>query len=163
MTKKKTNNKPSAKTPKTSWFSRTWQAVTSDKALFIMGILLLLISLYMALSFASYILSSGGVDQSILEADGAAADYSNMGGKRGAWIAEVLINRSFGVTACIIPVLLAVYGLQLMRVRREGFNLVRWTIICCSLLIWEGAAHRLPQRHRRDDHRDHLPQLHLDY
>ncbi|MBR4778897.1 MAG: DNA translocase FtsK 4TM domain-containing protein, partial [Bacteroidaceae bacterium] len=124
------------KTPKTSWFSRTWQAVTSDKALFIMGILLLLISLYMALSFASYILSSGGVDQSILEADGAAADYSNMGGKRGAWIAEVLINRSFGVTACIIPVLLAVYGLQLMRVRRGGFNLVRWTIICCSLLIW---------------------------
>lgn len=136
MTKKKTNNKPSSKTPKTSWFSRTWQAVTSDKALFIMGILLLLISLYMALSFASYILSSGGVDQSILEADGAAADYSNMGGKRGAWIAEVLINRSFGVTACIIPVLLAVYGLQLMRVRRGGFNLVRWTIICCSLLIW---------------------------
>lgn len=113
-----------------------WQTLTSDKALFITGLLLLLISLYMALSFASYILSSGGIDQSILEADGAAADYSNMGGKRGAWIAEVLINRSFGVTACIIPVLLAVYGLQLMRIRKEGFKLVRWTIICCSLLIW---------------------------
>ena len=113
-----------------------WQTLTSDKALFIIGLLLLLISLYMALSFASYILSSGGIDQSILEADGAAADYSNMGGKRGAWIAEVLINRSFGVTACIIPVLLAVYGLQLMRIRKGGFNLVRWTIICCSLLIW---------------------------
>jgi S-DNA-T family DNA segregation ATPase FtsK/SpoIIIE len=136
MAKKKTNNKPSAKTPKTSWFSRMWQTLTSDKALFITGLLLLLISLYMALSFASYILSSGGIDQSILEADGAAADYSNMGGKRGAWIAEVLINRSFGVTACIIPVLLAVYGLQLMRIRKEGFKLVRWTIICCSLLIW---------------------------
>ena len=136
MSKKKSINKASAKASKTSWLSRTWQAFTSDKTLFIIGILLLLASLYMALSFASYILSSGGIDQSVLEADGAAADYNNMGGKRGAWIAEVLINRSFGITACIIPILTAVYGLQLMRIRKGGFKLVRWTIICCSILIW---------------------------
>jgi len=136
MTKKNSTHKPVDKKPRTTWLTRAWQVFTDEKTLFIIGILLLLISLYMALSFASYILSSGGLDQSLIDADGAAADYSNVGGKRGAWIAEVLINRTFGVSACIIPVLMAVYGLQLMRVRKEGFKLVRWTIICLSLLIW---------------------------
>ena len=136
MAKKKTTNKTNNKPLREPLFTRIRKALTNDQFLFITGLVLLLVSLYMALSFASYILSSSDADQSVIETSGAAADYNNMGGKRGAWIAEVLINRSFGVAACIIPVLTAVYGLQLMRIRKRSFNLVRWTIICCSLLVW---------------------------
>jgi len=136
MAKKKNNNKTTNKPAKTSWLTKLRRTTTNDQVLFIIGLLFLLASLYMALSIASYIFSSGSADQSVLDAAGPAADYNNMGGKRGAWIADVLINRSFGISACVIPLLLAVYGLQMMHVTKRRFNLVRWTIICCSLLVW---------------------------
>ena len=136
MAKKKNNNKSAGTSAIQELFNQIRQTLRGDKLTFVVGLVLLLVSLYMALSFASYIIGSGSADQSLVETDGAADGFTNMGGKRGAWIAEVLINRSFGVSACVIPVLLAVYGLQLMRVRKGGFRLARWTIICCSLLIW---------------------------
>ena len=135
MTNKKTNNKSSNKAKKESWITKTVHFMKDERFLLVMGIVLLLLAAYMALAFASYILS-GEADQSLMESAGKAAEYGNIAGKKGAWIAEVLINRGFGVSVCVLPFLIAVFGLQLMGVRRDGFRLVRWSIISLFIVVW---------------------------
>lgn len=135
MAKKKKSNKTASKQPKESTFSHITSALKNDKFLFITGLIMVLCAIYMVLAFTSYIFSSDA-DQSVIEAAGDATQYVNMAGKKGAWIAETLINRTFGISAYCIPILLGVYGLQMMHIRKQRFNLKRWTIICCSLLIW---------------------------
>lgn len=136
MAKKKNNNKSVNKAAsKESWLNSTIRLAKDEKFIFMVGLVLLLLAIYMGLAFASYVLT-GEADQSVIEASGEAAEYGNIAGKKGAWIAEVLINRGFGVTAFVIPVLMAVYGLQIMGIRKERFRLMRWTIICAFLLVW---------------------------
>ena len=135
MANKKTNNKSSNKAKKESWITKTVHFMKDERFLLVMGIVLLLLAAYMALAFASYILS-GEADQSLMESAGKAAEYGNIAGKKGAWIAEVLINRGFGVSVCVLPFLIAVFGLQLMGVRRDGFRLVRWSIISLFIVVW---------------------------
>lgn len=139
MAKKTTDNKSKKKratASKEGVLSDVMQGVQTDKFRFIVGLLLLLFALYMIMAFTSYIFFTGKADQSVIDAAGKASDYVNVAGKQGADIAELLINRTFGIPAYCIAVLLGVIGLELMRVRSQHFNLVRWTIICCSLLVW---------------------------
>ena len=138
MTKKtidKKSKKKKAPVHKENVLNDVLQGMQSDKFRFIAGLLLLLFALYMVMAFTSYIFT-GKADQSVIEAVGKAGDYTNVAGKQGAAIAELLINRTFGISAYCIAFLTGVIGLELMRIRSSHFNLVRWTIICCSLLVW---------------------------
>ena len=138
MTKKTTDKKSKKKKAparREGLLNDVLQGVQTDKFRFIVGLLLLLFALYMVLAFTSYIFT-GKADQSVIDAAGKASEYVNVAGKQGAAIAELLINRTFGVSAYCIALLVAVIGLEMMRIRSTHFNLVRWTIICTSLLIW---------------------------
>lgn len=114
------------------------QGMKTDNTRFICGIVLLLFALYMILAFTSYIFT-GKADQSVIEAAGKASDYVNIAGKQGAAIAQLLIHKTFGISAYCIAILLGVIGLDLMKVSNGRINLIRWTIICLSLLVWGSA------------------------
>ena len=132
-TDKRSKNKKKNSLHKDSLFNEVLRSMQTDKFRFIVGLLLLFFALYMLTAFTSYIFT-GKADQSVMDAAGKASDYVNITGKQGASIAEWLINRAFGISAYCIALLIGVIGLHLMNIRK--FNLVRWTIICCSLLVW---------------------------
>lgn len=111
----------------------------NETAHFIIGLMLVIFSVYLLLAFSSFFFT-GAADQSIIDS-GSPADLSvvdnhvkNYAGSRGAQLASYLINDCFGVSSFFILVFLAVAGLKLMRVRIV--RLWKWFIGCSLLLIW---------------------------
>ena len=106
---------------------------------FIVGLLLLIFSVYLLLAFISYIFV-GGSDQSIIDAADSgllsATDNGihNYAGSRGAQVASYLINDCFGLASFFIVVFLFVAGAKLMRV--HSIRLWRWFVACVLLLVW---------------------------
>ena len=120
------------------WIQNLLATVKNETVQFIAGLLCVMVAVYMALAFTSFILN-GGADQSAIEqiatAQTAYADsVQNATGESGAHIAQRLINHSFGLSSYSIAVLLAILGLTLMRIRK--FDLKHWFICCATLLIW---------------------------
>ena len=134
MANKKYNKKTDNKVKKANIFTRTAAFFKDDKFQFITGLLLVVAAIYLLIAFTSYIVLNGA-DQSAMET-GASVGIKNAGGVRGASIAELLINRTFGVSAYFLAILLGVYGLQLMHISKQRYPLIRWTIICLTMLIW---------------------------
>ncbi|MBP5322370.1 MAG: DNA translocase FtsK 4TM domain-containing protein [Bacteroidaceae bacterium] len=134
MARKKNNKKTENKVRKPNIFTRAAAFLKDDKFQFITGLLLVVAAAYMLIAFTSYILLNGA-DQSALEA-GASMGVKNAGGARGASIAELLINKTFGIPAYFLALLIGIYGLQLMHVSKKRFPLVRLTIICLALTVW---------------------------
>lgn len=111
----------------------------SETFSFGVGLILVIFSVYMLLAFLSFFFT-GAADQSIVESgvpeDLSAVDnqVKNYAGSRGAQIANILINRSFGIASFAILIFLCIAGLHLMKVRH--FNLWRWFIGCSLSMIW---------------------------
>ena len=63
-----------------------------------------------------------------------AADYANSSGKLGANLAQLLINKWFGLASLAIPLFLAIAGIKLLKIAE--FRIVRWFICCSFLMIW---------------------------
>lgn len=106
---------------------------------FVIGLMLVLFSVYLLLAFSSFFFT-GAADQSIIDS-GASADLAavnnhvkNYAGSRGAQLASYLINDCFGVSSFFILVFVAIAGLKLMRVRTV--RLWKWFIGCTLLLVW---------------------------
>lgn len=106
---------------------------------FIIGLLLVIFSVYLLLAFTSFFFT-GAADQSIIDSGNSQLIGSvqngvkNYAGSRGAQLAEFFINDCFGLAAFFIIIFGIVAGLHLMRVRR--FRMGRWFICCTLLLIW---------------------------
>ena len=123
------------------WLENIRATIKNETVQFVTGLLCIMVAVYMALAFTSFILN-GGADQSVLEqqsrttllSDTAAEEVQNATGERGAHIAHILINNCFGVSAYSIAVFLGVIGLTLMRIRK--FELKYWCICCATALIW---------------------------
>ena len=123
------------------WIESIRSAMKNETVQFITGLLCVMVALYMVLAFTSFILN-GGADQSAMEQptpteqlEGIALEeVQNATGRSGAHIAQVLINRCFGVSAYSIAIFLTMLGLNLMRIRR--FNLKHWGICCATTLVW---------------------------
>ena len=134
MARKKNNRKTDNNVRKETIFTRTAAFFKDDRFQFVAGLLLAVAAAYMLIVFTSYIVLNGA-DQSVLET-GASVGVKNAGGARGASIAELLINQTFGVPAYFLAILIGIYGLQLMHVSRKHYPLVRITIICLALTVW---------------------------
>ena len=86
---------------------------------FIFGFVLLLLAVYVTIAFVSYF-STGQADQSLLldrrpgELLNTHQEYQNSCGSIGAVISYFFISRCFGLSAFIIPVLMALIGLRMM-------------------------------------------------
>ncbi|MBQ8360757.1 MAG: DNA translocase FtsK [Bacteroidaceae bacterium] len=109
---------------------------------FVVGLLLMFVSLYMLLAFVSF-LSTGAADQSLLENPapgdlGTGNDVKNFAGAQGALLANWLINGCFGLSSFFIAIFIAVTGIHLMRVYKV--NLSKWFICCSLLLVWSSVA-----------------------
>ena len=123
------------------WIESIRATIKNETVQFITGLLCVMVAVYMALAFTSFILN-GGADQSAMEQpipteqldDIAPEEVQNATGRSGAHIAQMLINRCFGVSAYGIAAFMVVLGLSLMRIRK--FDLKHWGICCATILIW---------------------------
>ena len=146
MATQKNSKKDKVEKKEIKWLQTLRNTLKNDTTQFVIGLLCVMVALYMVLAFCSFVLN-GGADQSALEpataieqlegvTDDAPDVVKNSTGKRGAHIAQKLINNSFGVSSFCIPVFLLVLGLNLMRIRSYKFDLKHWGICCATILVW---------------------------
>ncbi|KAA6316920.1 DNA translocase SpoIIIE, partial [termite gut metagenome] len=140
MPKKNTGKEPSKRS---SFFSDIVSFVTNETVHFVIGLLLVIFSVYLLLAFISFFFT-GAADQSILDGNNPEILSSinngvrNYAGSRGAQLASYLINDCFGVSSFLFVVMGSVLGLHLMRVRQ--FRIWKWFFCCLFLLIWFSVA-----------------------
>ena len=122
-----------------SFFGKVAALFRSETVHFVIGLVLVIFSVYLLLAFSSFFFT-GATDQSIIDGGSAQELIStnngvkNYAGSRGAQLASYLINDCFGVSSFLILVFLAVAGLKLMRVR--VVRLWKWFIGCSLMLVW---------------------------
>mgnify|MGYP001513387923 FL=1 len=122
-----------------SFFGKVAALFRSEPVHFVIGLVLVIFSVYLLLAFSSFFFT-GAADQSIIDGGSAQELIStnngvkNYAGSRGAQLASYLINDCFGVSSFLILVFLAVAGLKLMRVR--VVRLWKWFIGCSLMLVW---------------------------
>ena len=122
-----------------SFFGKVAALFRSETVHFVIGLVLVIFSVYLLLAFSSFFFT-GAADQSIIDGGSAQELIStnngvkNYAGSRGAQLASYLINDCFGVSSFLVLVFLAVAGLKLMRVR--VVRLWKWFIGCSLMLVW---------------------------
>lgn len=122
-----------------SIFAKAAALFKNETVHFIIGLVLVIFSVYLLLAFSSFFFT-GAADQSIIDGGNAQELAStnngvkNYAGSRGAQLASYLINDCFGISSFFILVFLAVAGLKLMKVR--VVRLWKWFIGCSLLLVW---------------------------
>lgn len=110
---------------------------------FLLGLCLLLVSVFMIMAFSSYLLT-GSKDQSILEAVAAGKplpgnpDIENATGFWGARMAYFFLNNCFGIASYFIPLFLIFASMKLMRTYRV--HLWRKFLNYAFLMIWLSVA-----------------------
>ena len=90
-----------------------------DRFRYALGIALVLIAFYLILSFISYFFH-WQTDQDFRWAQvfsGPEVTVENQGGKWGAWLSDVFMNRWFGIPSLFFPVVLIIWALGLFRLR----------------------------------------------
>jgi len=130
-TKKKENN------------GSTWRAVkaffTNERTRYITGLVICLFTIYIGLALISFFFT-GGVDQSKIENVPLSDLVSNKGsvenwtGVRGAYLADLFMNRWFGVSSFMILFFLGSVGLKMMNLTRV--SLLKRFLFCAATLIW---------------------------
>ncbi len=81
--------------------------------------LFLLVALFMVLSLISYLIN-WKTDQDFEWAkvfSGPEIRVENSGGKLGAWLSNLLINRWFGLSSFFFPAILIIWAMTLYRIR----------------------------------------------
>lgn len=104
--------------------------------LFFSGLIVLVLALFMLISFVSF-LFTGADDQALLE-EGAGGGYMNYTGALGAMLANYWVNRCFGFAAFVIPFFLIVAAMKLTRAYKV--RLWKWFLNCAILVIWISVA-----------------------
>lgn len=93
---------------------------------FILGLALILFSLYLLLSMTGFFFT-GGMDQSLVDRglgriiSDPAIVAGNPAGKLGAWFSDLLINRWFGLSSFIFCYLLVLVGIRIAGKPISGF------------------------------------------
>jgi DNA segregation ATPase FtsK/SpoIIIE, S-DNA-T family len=112
---------------------------TDPRFLLTLAIVLFVLMLYLTIAFVSFIFS-GDADQSKLDIKWHELVFNpeirveNKAGKTGAWLADVIINRGFGISAFIFLYLLFIFGLRL--IGRKGNNFERNTLLALFSILW---------------------------
>ncbi|MDO5446817.1 MAG: DNA translocase FtsK 4TM domain-containing protein [Prevotellaceae bacterium] len=144
MVKKKTVKK-TTKGSNGNWmealgYSKVFQ---NEKLNFIIGIVLICISIIAIISFVSYF-STGAADQSILdnlrEGDMAntTREFANYCGSLGAKLSDFLIRKCFGLSAFLIPAFLIMLGLRIMGIYKV--QILKWFFCMMLCMVWCSVA-----------------------
>ena len=126
MTRKKKKNKTDKSRRKRLTFLR------DERFRYAAGIMLTMIAVYMLLVLVSYCFN-WQADQDFRWADvfsGPEIIVNNQGGKLGAWISDLFINRWFGLPSLLFPVLLIVWAARFFHV-----NMFRTWALTRNILI----------------------------
>lgn len=113
--------------------------LTNERTQFVTGLILMIITLYLALALISFFFT-GGADQSKIENVAVSDLLSNKGsvanwtGVRGAFLADLLMNRWFGISSFMILFFFASWGAKLMKLKRIA--LFRRFLFSAVMLIW---------------------------
>lgn len=134
---KKSNTKQAADT--TGFFTSLKYFFTNERTRFISGLIISFVTVYVGLSLISFFFT-GGIDQSKIDNvplgdlvinKGSVANWT---GVRGAYLADLLMNRWFGISSFVILFFLGSLGAKLMNL--NNVSLLRRFIFSSTLLIW---------------------------
>lgn len=113
--------------------------VRREQLRLIAGFVLLALSMYLLFAFGSFLFNAAS-DQSKLGIEwwqlvkDASIKVENITGKTGAWLADVFINRWFGLSSFLFIYLLTLYGFRLLH--RDIKTLLSKTIKTLLLIVW---------------------------
>lgn len=111
----------------------------SERGHFFIGVSIAFIAIYMFIGMISFFFT-GAEDQSKVMNKGFfnlifhRQDIKNWTGVAGAFFAEKLINKYFGISALLIPIFIVIVGAKLMGIR--VMSLVKAFFLCGFMLIW---------------------------
>ena len=138
------NEKPSAASPKRSGRSgRLGNLSTGERVGGILAILLIFLSFYLLISFTSFFIS-GGADISLLDVSfkelfsNPDLKMQNAGGRWGAFLANLFINKGFGIAAFGFIYLFIILALRMGKIGK--FSLRRNLAYTLFLIIWISVA-----------------------
>lgn len=135
---KKSNTKQATDT--TGFFTSLKYFFTNERTRFISGLVISFVTVYVGLSLISFFFT-GGIDQSKIDNvplgdlvinKGSVANWT---GVRGAYLADLLMNRWFGISSFVILFFLGSLGAKLMNL--NNVSLLRRFIFSSTLLIWD--------------------------
>lgn len=108
-----------------------------DRFRYAMGIVFLLLAVFLTLSLISYLIN-WKTDQDFEWGkvfSGPEIQVENSGGKLGAWLSNMLINRWFGLASFLFPVILVIWTMSLYKIRLvKASKAVRNSLILIILL-----------------------------
>ncbi len=110
-----------------------------EKTRLIFGFILMAFTLFLFLAFTSFLFHSEA-DQSKLQIDwlklikDPEIKVENMTGKTGAWLADVFINRWFGLSSYVFLYLMFLYGLWMLHKRPR--KILSKTIRSLMAIVW---------------------------
>jgi S-DNA-T family DNA segregation ATPase FtsK/SpoIIIE len=113
--------------------------LTNERTHFIAGLILCIFAIYAALALLSFFFT-GAADQSKIENISLSRlvfyreTVDNWAGVRGAYLANLLMNRWFGVSSFMILFFIASLGVKLMKFKR--ISIVKRFLFCASWLLW---------------------------
>lgn len=113
--------------------------IKSERGHFLIGVCIVFICLYALIGMISFFFT-GAADQSRVmnkhfwDLISHKQEISNWTGVGGAFIAESLINKYFGIFAFIIPIFFSTIGIRLMGVKK--ISVIRSFLLSAFILIW---------------------------
>ncbi len=113
--------------------------LTNERTRFITGLVLSIITIYIGLALISFFFT-GGADQSKIENVPLSDLVINRGavenwtGVRGAFLADLLMNRWFGISSFLMLFFLGSVGAKLMNLSRV--SLLKRFLFSAAMLIW---------------------------
>lgn len=112
---------------------------TNERTRFITGLILSILTIYVGLALISFFFT-GGADQSKIENVPLSDLLINRGavenwtGVRGAFLADLLMNRWFGISSFMILFFMGSVGAKLMNLSRV--SLLKRFLLSAALLVW---------------------------
>jgi len=112
----------------------------NERLNFFIGLLLMVVAIYLALSFVSFF-TTGAADQSLIEQlrEGEMLNekhvFANSCGSLGAYTAHFFVKQCFGLASFLIPAFMLLLGLKLMGAYSK-ISLTKWFLCLMILMIW---------------------------
>jgi len=133
------SRKPVKNTKRSTGKKGFWSSVTDPRIGYIFAVLLLIFTVYLTIAFISFIFS-GDADQSKLDIKWKELVFNpdikvdNKAGKTGAWLADIVINRGFGISSFIFIYLMFILILRMVSFKIRNF----WKNTALSLIsiLW---------------------------
>lgn len=128
--------KANTQNKKTQLFVRAKLFLMNPTLLFMLGLIMGAMAIFLCSSFLSFF-SSGGADQSVFDAvvaNEAETTVQNTSGRGGAMVANYLVNGCFGWSSVLLVPLLVGFMLRLMNIYRP--QLLKWFFITVFGIVW---------------------------